>query len=276
MKKVLTAVWKFINSKFLGYAIAIIIIMFLAGQCRRNTDLARENQIHEQNLAAADSTINEYVNKEGTYTAEKAVWILTEKQLKEQNRDLYDRVKAQGGKIISLNRTVLQLKQDTAILHDSIRYLIVESEKPEYLGKGEWKLPWKLSYDWAQNNFQSDFDKFSGHTWIKVDTASGKILDHETLFDERLSRIDLEFGEKVVDGKYNVFVRSKYPGLTTESLEGYFIDPNESKAIKQLIKKKHWFTGFSISIGITPGYDFIHGQPTIVIGPSIGYTIYQW
>ena len=59
-------------------------------------------------------------------------------------------------------------------------------------------------------------------------------------------------------------------------MKGVFIDPNTNKDIKKLIGKKHWFTGFSLSIGITPTWDFIQKQPTIVIGPALGYSIYQW
>ena len=123
MKKVLEVIWKFINSKFLGYAVAALLIVMLAGQCRRNTDLKRDIAIKEQNIAAADSTITSYKTKEGSYVAEKAIWILTEKELKQQNAEMAKQVKEQKGKVISLNNAVLRLKQDTSILHDSIRYL---------------------------------------------------------------------------------------------------------------------------------------------------------
>jgi len=272
MKKILEAVWKFINSKFFGYAVVIVLILFLAGQCKRNTDLKRENRIREQNIAAANDSIKTYKDKNGQLTSEKAVWILTEKDLKKENKDLYDKVKAQDGRIISLNNAVFQLKQDTAILHDSIRYLRSVIGKPVDLGDGVWKLPWELHYRWDSKNY----DDFYGHTIIQVDTTTFAVTHKNTLLDRREGNIELEFGEKVVDGKYNVYVTTRYPGLSTKSLEGVFIDPNSNKDIKKLIEKDHWFTGFSVSVGITPTWDFIHKQPTIVIGPTIGYTIYQW
>ena len=94
--------------------------------------------------------------------------------------------------------------------------------------------------------------------------------------DSRQSRINITFGEKVEDGKYNVYITSKYPGLTSQSMKGVFIDPNTNPEIRKLIEKRHWFTGFSFSVGITPGYDVFRGVPTVVLGGTMGYTIYQW
>lgn len=274
MKKVLEAIWKFINSKFFGYAVAIVLILFLAGQCKRNNDLQRENAIQEQNIAAANDSIKTYKNKNGVLTSEKAVWILTEKELKEQNKALYDKVQAQNGKIISLNNVIFGLKQDTAILHDTIRYLKTIIGKPIQIDKTTWSLPWELSYKWDTEG--KNWDNFKGHTIVQVDTTNFSVIHKNTMLDQRTGGIELTFGEKVVDGKFNVYVSTKYPGLSAKSMEGYFVDPNTSKALKSLIEKRHWFTGFSISFGITPTWDFIHKQPTIVIGPSLGYTIYQW
>ena len=50
----------------------------------------------------------------------------------------------------------------------------------------------------------------------------------------------------------------------------------QSKYDRKLIKKKHWFTGFSVTLGISPSYDLLKGAPTIVVGPTLGYSIYQW
>jgi hypothetical protein len=273
MKKILSSIWKFINSKFFGYILVALILVFFAGQCRRNTDLQRENIIKEQNIAAADTTIIEYKTKEGIYQAEKAIWILTEKELKEQNTLLSNLVNKQSGNIISLNRANLSLKQDTILLHDSIRYLTAIIDNAIKIDDEIWILPWQLKYDWDENNY----DYFKGKTLVKVDTANDyKVIHLDTQMDERDSQIDLTFGEKVVDGKYNVYISSKYPGLTSKSMEGVFINPNTNKDIKKLIEKRHWFTGFSLSVGMNVGYDFINNKPAITIGPSLGYTIYSW
>ena len=273
MKTIIEKIWKFINSKFFVWGLAILLIMVIGGQCQRTNDFKREIKKNEQNIAAADSTIREYVDKEGRWNAEKSVWILTEKELKKQNEDLFKEVKKQEGKVTSLNNVVLGLRQDISILHDSIGELLeIITHPPVPLGNNRWKLPWELNYDWDDKNF----DYYKGHTIIKVDSNDLSVEHETTLLDERNSNINLIFGEKVVDGQLNVFVTSKYPGLTAESMKGYFLDPNKNKNIKSLIEKDHWFTGFSISVGITPTWDFIEKRPTVLVGPTIGYTIYQW
>ncbi len=270
--KILTLIWKLVNSKVFSYVIVGLLIMMFAGQCKRSTDLKIENAKLEQNVSAADSTIIEYKNKEGVYEADKATWILSEKELKKQNKNLFDQVKAQEGNVISLNNTIIRLRQDTTILHDSIRYLTKIIDSAIQIDPEMWILPWELRYDWDDNNH----DYFKGKTLLKLDTTTMEVTHLDTQMDDRDSKIDVTFGEKVVGGKYNVYIQSKYPGFSAEQMTGVFIDPNTNKDIKKLIKKRHWFTGFSISVGITPGYDFINQQPAIVIGPTIGYSIYQW
>lgn len=274
MKKFLEAIWKFINSKFFGYAVAVVLILLLAGQCKRNTDLRRENRIQEQNIAAANDSIKTYKNKAGQLTSEKAVWILTEKQLKEENRSLYDKVKAQNGQIISLNNVVFQLKQDTTILHDTIRYLKSIIGKPVQIDKTTWRVPWELDYKWDAEG--KNWDIFKGHTIVQVDTLTYVITHKNTLLDERTGNIELVFGEKVVDGKFNVYVTTDYPGLSAKSIEGYFLDPNSNKNIKSLIEKRHWFTGFGVGPNISIGYDPFIQKPAFTIGVGLHYNIYQW
>jgi len=274
MKKILEAIWKFLNSKFFGYAVAIILILLLAGQCKRNTDLRRENRIQEQNIAAANDSIRTYKNRNGELTSEKAIWILTEKQLKEENKTLYDRVKAQNGQIISLNHTILALRQDTTILHDSIRYLNSVIGKAIQLDDVTWKLPWELNYRWDSKGI--NWDQFKGHTIVGWDSISQQVIHRNTLLDYRTGNIELTFGEKVVDNKYNVYITTSYPGLSVKSLEGFFVDPNSNKYIKSLIKKDHWFTGFGIGPNASFGYNPLLGKPVFSIGIGLHYNIYQW
>jgi len=267
--KILNIIWKFINSKIFMYA---LLILFILNMCSKNSDLKRENLKHEQNIEAADSTIKIYKNKNGTLTAEKTIWILSKKELKKKNNELSDLANNQTGKLISLNNTILRLRQDTSILHDSIRYLTSIIGTPVQINATTWLLPWELRYKWDAKNY----DIFKGHTIVEVDTNTYIISHKNTLLDKRDSRIDLTFGEKVNDGKFNVYISSKYPGLTPESMKGVFIDPNTNKDIKSLIEKNHWFTGFGVGPSFGLGYDFIHNQPTIVIGIGIHYNIFQW
>jgi hypothetical protein len=246
--------------------------LFVLNTCNKNSDLERENNIHEQNIAASDSVINIYKDKNGNLTAEKTIWILSKKELKKKNNELSDLVDNQSGRIISLNNTILRLKQDTSILHDSIRYLKSIIGKAEQINATTWSLPWELCYTWDDKNY----DIFKGHTIVEVDTNTYVVTHKNTLLDERDSKIDLVFGEKVIDGKYNVYITSKYPGLTPESMRGIFLDPNHNKDIKRLIEKRHFMCGFGAGPSFTLGYDFLNNQPALVFGVSFFYNVYQW
>ena len=270
--KTLTTIWNFINSKIFGYVVIIALIFFLANECHNSKVLKTDNLKKTQNMYAADTIITRYKNKDGQYTSEKAIWISTEKQLKQQNKDLYDMVQNQKGKLISLNNSLLNLYQDTTLLHDSIRYFHSITLQAEQLNKTDWEIPWDLNYKWDDKNY----DIFKGHTNIRVDTIHFSVKHLLTEMDLRESQIDITFGEKVLDGKYNVYITSKYPGLTAESMKGVLLDPNSNEDIKKLINKNHWFQGIGISLSITTGYDFLNKKPTIVIGPSIGLNLYQW
>ena len=92
----------------------------------------------------------------------------------------------------------------------------------------------------------------------------------------RESNIDVTFGEKVVNDKYVVYIQSAYPGFTAKSLEGFMVDPNSNKYIKKLIKKQHWFTGWSLGLGVTPGYEITNGKFGLCVGPTLQWNIYNW
>jgi hypothetical protein len=273
LNKILDVVWTLLNSRVFYFIIIALLVVFGLRKCGNEKDLKIENKILEQNVSAANDSIRLYKTKTGELQAQKQLYIKTEKELKKENSELYKRIKEQDGRIISLSRTVIKLKQDTSILHDSIRYLNSVIGEAVQIDSNTWMLPWELEYKWDETNY----DIFKGKTFVSVDNQNPLKLKHDnTLLYFRESQIDITFGEKVVDGKYNVFIQSAYPGFTPESMEGVYIDPNTNKDIKGLIKKNHWFTGFSFAVSATIGYDVVRQQPAIVVGPSLNYNIYSW
>ena len=270
----ITNIWNIVRSRTFAYVIIGIFAFTAFKTCKSNKDLVAEKTKIEQNLVAANDTAKYYKNKNGELVTEKTTLILSVKELKKENKDLYDKVKEQKGSIISLNTVVLNLKQDTSILRNKLRQL--STPEPSKVNDSTWIVPWNLEYKWDEKNY----DNYVGRTTVgikgEVPLNSISILNKGSELVERTSNIDLTFGEKVVDGKYNVYVTTKYPGLTAKSLEGVFIDPNTNKDIKKLIKKQHWFTGFSVGIGVTPGFDITTGKYGLCVGPTLTYNIFEW
>jgi len=273
LNKIIKIIWTILNSRIFYIVMIILLVMFGLKKCSNEHNLRIDNDILEQNVSAYNDTIRLFKSKNGDLQAEKEIYIKSYKELKEENSDLYKRVKSQKGHIISLNRSIIKLKQDTSILHDSIRYLHSIIGQAVKIDSNTWMLPWELKYTWDKTNY----DIFKGKTFVSVSNDGELKLKHDnTLLYYRESQIDVEFGEKVVDGKYNVFIKSAYPGFTPSALEGVFIDPNTNKDIKKLMKKDHWFTGFSVGISVTLGYDLVGQKPGLVVGPSLTYNIYNW
>ena len=78
----------------LWLAVAVLGFLLLK-TCNSNQKLRAENEINEQNrIALTDSVTTELENKDRTYNAYRSLMVATTKDLKDQNKDLYDRVKS--------------------------------------------------------------------------------------------------------------------------------------------------------------------------------------
>jgi len=86
------------------------------------------------------------------------MYVASEKELKELNKKLYNEIKTQKGNIISLTQTIVQLRQDSAILK---RYLVKKDSTIQKLlqpDENTYIAPWQLTYRYDSTNF----DVFTG------------------------------------------------------------------------------------------------------------------
>lgn len=259
--------------KWIQLGLIVLLIAFGAGQCNRIRNLEREAANKEQNIIALNDSLKYERTKNGELIVSIAGYIATEKELKTLNKDLWDRVKGQDGKIISLNHVIVQLVQDSTELR---KWLIEKDKQIEELIKidsNTYVAPWKLTYQYDSTNF----DIFSGKTWINVLNKNPIKLGHvDTELTNRLTQIDLTWGQKVEDDRLRVFIQSNYPGFTVAQMEGVLIDPNTNPFFKDLIKKRHWMTGFGVGPTFNIGYDFLHNKPAVIFGIGLHYNIYEW
>ena len=293
LKKILIffkGIWTFLNSRVFLYIIVISAFLFIANTCSSLRNEKIDGNIKDQNIIALNDSIKIVKLKNGEIEVSKAILILSEKELKETNKKLYDDVKYQKGSVISLNNIVFQLKQDKNQLQDHINFLESKMGKPIQLSDSSYLIPWTLRYDWDSINY----DALKGQTLVNLSIKSGFIwkdglsnidilknaftMNHvKTQLLEKTSQIKLTFGQRVENDKYNVFVETKYPGFTPKSLEGILIDPNTNKYIKSLMKKKQFLPGtWSLGVGPAAGYNMLTGKPYFGAGINLNYTIFQW
>ena len=146
-------------------------------------------------------------------------------------------------------------------------------ERLTKIDENTYAAPWSLTYRYDSVNF----DVFTGRTYIQIGNKDPLELLHvDTELTNRLTQIDLVWGQKVENKALRVFIQSGYPGFTVAQMQGVLIDPNTNPYIKSLLKKKHWFTGFSVGIGASGGFNITDGKYGLVVGPTIMWKIYDF
>lgn len=266
-----------IQNKFFPWALLLIAMIVAGFLYQGNQNLKIKDRISEQNQTALTDSVKIVIDKKtGEMTASTAAFVANEKDLNVINKDLAERVKKEKGKVVSFSNANLILRQTNADLRKYIKVL-ENPVPPEKVNDSTYVIPWNLTYKYDSLNY----DIFQGKSQIKIgldpNPNNSFLVNHDwDLMTYRESMINLSFGQKVENKQLRIFVESNYPGLSVQSMKGVFIDPNTNKYIKQLMKKKHWFTGFGVGFSGTLGYNVFSGKPGLVLGPSIHYTLYNW
>jgi len=266
--------WKFLNSRLFVVGVIVLLIMIAAGECKRIIDNNREINIHEQNVSALTDSLRFERTRNGALLVSIDGYISTEKELKLLNKGLWDEVTKQKGKVISLTNTVIKLRIDSAELAKHVDRLKVYIGELEKIDTNHFEAPWVLPYKFDNDNFFS----VNGRTRIGVLHNNPLYLVHDTTYLTSFENsIKLTWGEKVEKNKLRIFVQSNFPGFTVGSLEGVLIDPNTNPLFKDLMEKRHWFSGWSLGMGITPGLNLVDGGKFgLTVGPTLIWNIYTW
>jgi len=245
-----------------GVVFIVALIISLLGVINK---LHKELKISEYNLKISDdkTILLHRKNNELLYTTK--AYKADKKELKKCNDSLYNEVKKIKGDVITLNHIIFNLKQDTTELRQYLNALESQMYEPVKKDTNTWEIPWKLFYDYGDNNF----DHYIGSTTIKTycDDDIITITHEKTEMLERSSVVNLIWGQRYTKDGVEVYVLTKHPALKINNMSGVFV---------KYPKKKHWFTGFGIGPAAVIGYDFMNNQPSFVIGLGLQYNIYQW
>jgi hypothetical protein len=274
LKTFWTGLWTFLNSRVFVIILVVVLLMFAAAQCKKMVDKDREIAINEQNIAALTDSLKYEKNKNGDWEISKSIFISTIDGLKKLNEDLWKRVNAQGGDIVSLTHTVIRLKQDSAELAQHVDRLKIYIGELEKIDTNHFEAPWTLPYKYDNNNFFS----VKGRTRIGVLRQNPLYLVHDTTYLTGFeNQIDITFGEEIVKDKLRVYITSAFPGFSVKSMDGWMIDPATNPLLKKLInKKEHWFTGFGVGPNVSLGWNVLQAKPALIIGVGLHYNIYEF
>jgi hypothetical protein len=278
LKLILSAIWKFVNSKFFAIVVIVLLLMIGAGECKRIIDLNQTINVHENNISALTDSLKYEKMRNGNLLVSIDGYIATEKELKTLNKALWDAVNDQKGKVIALINVVVRLQQDSTMLAKNVDKLKTQIGEMTKIDDSTYMVPWVLAYLYDKSPKDSlNYDVFTGRSIVSVLDKDPLVLRHKNSYMlNRKTQIELTYGEKVENGKLRIFITSPYPGFTVKSMEGVLIDPNTNPLFKDLMKKRHWFNGFSVGLGITPGINIVDQKFGLTLGPTFSWNIYTW
>ena len=291
LKIFLKGLWTFLNSKVFQYIIVIIIILFLLKTCGNNKELKRDNIIKEQNLSAKTDSLRLEKTKSGGIQVSIAGYISSIEDLEKLDSSLYADVKAEKGKVLSLNVLNAKLIQDKKKLQESYDSLKSIMGKPIKINDSTYVFPWTIveTYDannsatyvgWTKVgvNIKPDYI-FNSNTSISDVLKKGLLVEHYgSRLDSVSTKIEIKFGQKVENKQLRVFAETDFPGFSPEQLKGTLVDPNTIPYLKGLMKEHKvlfpntWSTG----IGVSSGYNLMTGKPYLGFGVNLTYNIYQF
>lgn len=240
---------------------SILIVAVLAlglmqwNSCNRNARLKKELAVATHNINAANDTIRLERNKNGDTMSVKLAF-LTDKlsNLEKLNEDLYAEVKNIKGKVSTIIKTDVQVRE----VEKPVPFL-VEGK----LADSTVTAQFKFDTTYSPGNFR----KLAGFTQYNLRNGQSNGSLTQSDFGMRFTT-----GIRNLDkGKPEIFLQSNYPGFTVTALEGAVLDPTLFN------KKKVPTITLGVGIGWIPvTYSFATKKSTFdlqQVGVSAGINI---
>jgi hypothetical protein len=224
---------------FIG--IVVLVILFFRG-CSEEERLRAELRMKENNIIALKDTVRTEKTRSGEMQQVKTILMADMKDLRDLNKNLYDEVKDQKGK-------VYYISQITAKLNDKLKNWTPGGEYIYDSVSGTDIISW--NFDTSGNDWGR---KISGRTSFKIaSTCSGYTVTPRSSYLENLSyNFSITTGLKESQkfpGHLEIFVNSSYPGMTFDRIDGSLVNPSDFKKYLPSEKPKKWSIGPYIGLG---------------------------
>ena len=253
--------------KFILFGALILALVMWFQSCNSKKQLALESDkqhaIDLQNEKASTDSLHFTKNKVGELEASKASYISKMEDLQKTNASLYEQIKKEKGKVVSVIDGKVTVVTKDVIMSNTLK-----------------KYPDGKTFGLL---FNKDFDKKDGYTFsIKGESKFMKVND--TIFPgatdilESKSNLELFMGFKEDDKQYNVFARSKNKNVIIDSLSGVLIIPKPDKTDPLQVtppKPKRFGVGFQVGCG----FGLVKSQVFLTlpyIGVGISYNIIRF
>lgn len=232
-----------------------VIIIFLLIGCGIYSCKLRNAE--KQVVIWNDSTYV-YKNKYNEEYTAKNTYILEAEQLKKYNAELYKEYKSLKDNPVVITKTKVITKIDTFTTNTNN---VVYGDS---------------TITWGWEAYDDDYYSINGISVANLrnsDSIQTSVNNLEV--DAKLTLNVVDNGEQL-----SVVAKTDNPYVYLENMQSVIIDPTTSPTLSNYYKPKRW--GFSVyfGLGVNCGWDPIHNNVGLNIGPSAGvavtYDIFQW
>jgi len=254
------------------FFIALVIVsVFLFQTCSTlKTERAQWEFQQKQNTqnwnASKDSLFEEFNRKLNAFITSKDNYVINEiKDLKKYNQDLYNQLKNLKGDVIAAIDT--KVSGDLGGLTAGNELVIIDSNTNNYALKFESKFK-----DKGFEQYLTGFSRFYAYPdfinkkWVlKPDT---------TIFETNLTKINITYGFRNLNDKYEVYAISPSPKIQINNLDGVFILDKAPE--KTPLKPKNFSFGPYVGFGLNTDYNLANPRFGWSMGVSVHYNIWSW
>ena len=238
-------------NQILMIGFVVVLLLFLR-QCSVTDGLKDDLLVAGQNEKALNDSVKATTNKLGEQVFLKNTFIADGKKLKELNAELYKEVKNLKGDVKIITTANTEIKSDPIYLTNTIT---------KY-ADGIVDIRWKYDSLFSKGNYR----KLAGISKIQYDSAN--VLDKGTTITQDEIGISVTTGLVKLDGSYQIFVKSNYPGMSISDIQGSIIDKNMIQS-----DESSWVFGpyFGVGVGVDPVNKTI--GPNVSFGLGITYNL---
>jgi hypothetical protein len=230
----------------------VIMLLLFLRQCSVTDGLKDELMIAGQNEKALHDSVRVTTNKLSQEVFLKNTFIADGKKLKELNAELYKEVKNLKGDVKMITTANAGIKSEPIYLTNTIT---------KY-ADGVVDIGWEYDTIFSKGNYR----RLTGISKIQYDSTN--VLDKGTTITNDEIGISVTTGLVKLDGSYQIFVKSNYPGMSISDIQGSILD-------KDMIQSDESSWVFGPYIGVGLGVDPMNRTvgPNVSIGLGITYNL---
>lgn len=235
----------------------IVLFLLLAGGCyfmytkwQNEKAKAEIGNTLIQNQKALNDSLRVIKDKFDELASVTTAYMLSIEDLKISNKVLSNQIKALGPNVISAITNNLSFEKDS----------IKVDNKIEKYSDTEFGLA--FSYEYSDPGMKQCLSGVS-----KFGLESNVIFPRETEFFDNQLELNILYGFREIDGKYEVFAKSLSPNIKFNELEGVLVLDKYNKVITQKT------TRFAFGPIGGVGYSIINNKVDLIIGFGVIYKL---